>query len=163
MNTVLLPFAVDDIVLWAPSMKEYLGGNERKFVDVELIKRIFRVENVITAAAVYNQGGDGIGNNPPPDFADVWERDVIFCYVNPNGTPTRREMSFAYNFRYGLTNNEGATPSPVQGEDQSMPVTAWYDANTETHLRRVKYREKARVVSPACGYVVREAINPEAA
>lgn len=154
MNTVLLPFAVDDVVLWSPSVKAFLGDSERQFVDIDLIKRIFRVENVITAAMVYNQGTE-----EAPDFADVWERDVIFCYVNPNQGPSPREMSFAYNFRYGRTNNDTATPSPVQGEDQSMPVTAWYDQNTETHIRRVKYEEAVHIVAPTCGYVVREAIS----
>ena len=157
MNTILLPFAVDDVVLWSPSIKAFLGDSERQFVDIDLIKRVFRVENVITAAMVYNQGTE-----ENPAFADVWERDVIFCYVNPNQTPTRREMSFAYNFRFARTNNEAATPSPVQGDDQSMPVTAWYDDNTETHIRRVKYEEQVDVVAPGCGYVVREAISPVA-
>ena len=155
MNTVLLPFDVDDVVLWSDSVKDYLGGNERKFVDIELLKRVFRVENVITAAMVYNLGTEDI-----PDFADIWGKDAIFAYVDPSpaGGRSKRRQSLAYTFRYGRTNNETATPSPVQGEDQSMPVTAWYDNNTETHIRRVKYEEKTQIVSPNCGYVFRGVI-----
>lgn len=163
MNTVVLPYDVDDIVLWHQSVKNYIGTASAQFVDVELIKRIFRVENVLTAAMVLNQGTEEV-----PDFADVWGKDVIFAYVAPGtpvaGTPgtvmrSRREKSFAYNFRYGMTNNETATPAPMQGEDQSMPVTAWYDQNTETHIRRVKYEERVHIVDPGCGYVFREAIS----
>ena len=165
MNTVLLPFDVDDVVLWHQSMKDFIGTANAQFVDIDLIRRIFRVQNVITAAMVYNQGTEAV-----PDFMDVWGKDVIFAYVAP-GSPnpavpgdtaqrvrSRREMSLAYNFRYGRTNNEAATPAPIQGSDQSLPVTAWYDQNTETHIRRVKYEEKVHVVAPGCGYVYRGAI-----
>ena len=156
MNTVVLPYEVDDIVLWSPSVKAFLGGDERKFVDVELLKRIFRVQNVITASMKYN-----LGTHQAPQFADVWGKDVIFAYVNPASDDgrTKYQQSLAYTFRYSRTNNEAATPSPVQGQGQSMPVTAWYDQNTETHIRRVKYEEKIRIVDPGCGYVFREAIN----
>lgn len=154
MNTVLLPFDVDDVVLWHQSMKDYIGTASGQFVDIDLIKRIFRVDNVLTAAMVYN-----LGTQETPDFADVWGKDVIFAYVNPGQNPSRREKSFAYNFRYGRTNNEAATPAPIQGDDQSMPVTAWYDQNTETHIRRVKYEEKVQIVDPGCGFVFRDAIS----
>ncbi|QIN79603.1 hypothetical protein GBA65_14940 [Rubrobacter marinus] len=156
MNTVLLPYEVDDIVLWSPSVKAFLGGDERKFVDIELIKRVFRVENVITASMKYN-----MGTHQAPEFADVWGKDVVFAYVNPAAPDqrTKYQQSLAYTFQYGRTNNEAATPAPVQGQDQSMPVTAWYDQNTETHIRRVKYEEKIRIVDPGCGYVFREAIS----
>lgn len=155
MNTVLLPYEVDDVVLWHPTVKAFLGTATEQFVSVELLKRVFRVDNVITASMIYN-----LGTDLAPDFADVWGKDVIFAYVNPNPNPSRREMSLAYNFRYGRTNNEAATPAAVNTGNgyAGMPVTAWYDANTETHIRRVKYEEKIHVVSPGCGYVYREAI-----
>ncbi len=103
---------------------------------------------------IYNLGTEEL-----PDLVDVWGKDVIFAYVDPApaGQRSQRRQSLAYTFRYGRT-NEAATPSPVQGDDQSMPVTAWYDQNTETHIRRVKYEEKVHVVSPGCGYVFRGAI-----
>ena len=156
MNTVLLPFEVDDIVMWHPTVKEYLGTSNEQFVSVELLKRVFRVDNIITASMIYNTGTD-----LAPNFLDVWGKDVIFAYVNNNPNPSAREMSLAYNFRYAKTNNEAATPAAVNTGNgyAGMPVTAWYDQNTETHIRRVKYEEKIHVVSPGCGYVFREAIS----
>lgn len=155
MNTVLLPFDVDDVVMWSPSVKDFLGGNERKFVDEELLKRVFRVENVITAAMIYN-----LGTEENPLLTDIWGKDAIFAYVDPtpSGSRSKRRQSLAYTFRYALTNNETARPAAVQGQDRSMPVTAWYDPNTETHIRRVKYEEKTQLVSPPCGYVFRGVI-----
>jgi hypothetical protein len=155
MNTVLLPFDVDDVIMWHPSVKEYLGTATRQFVDDDLIRRVFRVQNVIRAAMIYN-----LGTEDAPDLRDVWGKDVIFAYVDPSseGQRSQRRQSLAYTFRYARTNNEAATPSPIQGEDQSMPVTAWYDPNTETHIRRVKYEERTQIVSPGCGYVFRGAI-----
>ncbi|MDP9475080.1 MAG: hypothetical protein M3R38_05210 [Actinomycetota bacterium] len=155
MNTVLLPFDVDDVVMWHPTVKEYLGTATRQFVDLDLIRRVFRVENVITAAMIYN-----LGTEDAPNLVDIWGKDVIFAYVDPapQGQRSQRRQSLAYTFRYARTNNEAATPSPVQGEDQSMPVLAWYDPNTETHIRRVKYEEKTQIVSANCGYVFRGVI-----
>lgn len=156
MNTVLLPYEIDDVVLWHPTVKAFLGTATEQFVSTELLRRVFRVENVITASMIYNMGTDLL-----PDFADIWGKDVIFAYVNQNPNPSQREMSLAYNFRYGRTNNEAATPAAVNTGNgyAGMPVTAWYDQNTETHIRRVKYEEKIQVVSPGCGYVYREAIS----
>ena len=156
MNTLLLPYEVDDVILWSPSVKNFIGANSPQFVDIELLKRIFRVETVITASMMYNQGTD-----LAPEFMDVWGKDPIFAYVNRGPNPSPRQQSLAYNFRYGKTNNEAATPAAVNTGNgyAGMPVTAWYDANTETHIRRVKYEEKIHVVSPGCGYVFREAIS----
>lgn len=158
VNTALIPFEVDDVILWHSSTKAFLGGNERKFVDMDLLRRIFRVQNIITPSMVYN-----LGTEASPDLHDIWGKDVIFAYVNPAGAQDRSQLqqSFSYTFRYRWTNNESASVDtlPTQaGTDQSMPVTAWYDQNTETHIRRVKYEEKTHIVSPNCAYVFREAI-----
>ena len=158
MNTVLLPFDVDDVVMWHPSVKEYLGTAVAQFVTDDLIRRVFQVQNVIRAAMIYNTG-----THAAPVFSDIWGKDVIFAYVDPNlggGGAVRnvRTQTFAATFRYARTNNEAATPAATQTGDQSMPVTAWYDQNTETHIRRVKYEERTQVVSASCGYVYRGAI-----
>lgn len=153
MNTVLLPFDIDEIIMWHPTMQAFLGDATRQFVDDELLRRVFRVENIIRASMIYN-----VGTEASPDLRDLWGKDVIFAYVDPNPQRNQRTQSLAWTFRYARTNNEEATPSPVQGQDQSMPVTAWYDPNTETHIRRVKYEEKTQIVSPNCGYVFRGVI-----
>lgn len=156
MNTMLIPSDPEDILLDHPVVKSFLGQNTEQFVDEALLRRIFRVENIIIASQVLNLGTDEV-----PEFFDVWGRDVIFAYINQNPSPSQLDMSLAYNFRYGRTNNEEATMATGAGVggDASMPVTAWYDQNTETHIRRVKYEEKVHIVAPGCGYVLREVIN----
>lgn len=160
MNTMLLPADPEDVLLDHPAVKAYIGANSPQFVDMDLLKRIFRVENIIVASQVYN-----IGSEEVPDFADVWGRDVIFCYINMNPSPNQLEQSLAYNFRY----RDPGLPACVSANDTTRsgtpgitapatPVLAWYDNNTETHIRRVRYEEKIQIVSPGCGYVLREVI-----
>jgi len=143
MNTVLLPFDVDDVLLEHPKLKGFIGTQNEQFVTEDLIRRVFRVQNVITASQIYN-----LGTDEAPVFADVWGRDIIFAYVNTNPRPNQRELSFAYNFRYRA--------------DDGNPALRWRDNNTETNIVRLKYEEKIRIVAPGAGYVVREAIAPPA-
>lgn len=154
MNTMLVPSDPEDVLLDHPVVKTYIGQNSPQFVDEALLKRIFRVENIIVASQVFNMGTD-----EDPEFFDVWGRDVIFAYINQNPSPSQLEMSLAYNFRYQEPASSGGGSNDTAGASAgSLPVLAWYDNNTETHIRRVKYEEKIQVVSPGCGYVFREVI-----
>lgn len=160
MNTVLLPWNAHEVAMWSPSMREFLGQNTPQFVSEEMLKRIFQVENVVIGAEYLD-----VGLNPDPEaapiFQDVWGNDAIFCHVAPEALrSTRRPDSFAYTFRYALTNNDGvaATLAGVQGSDASMPVTGWYEPGRESHFRRVKYEELTQVINPDLGYVFREVV-----
>lgn len=159
MNTVMLPFLADHYARLSPSVKSFLGANSAQFVNEEMLKQVFQVRNVLIGSAAVD-----IGMNPDPNadpvYEDVWGNDVIFAYVDPTppGSRTKRNESFAYTFRYALLNNETQALAAVQGTDQSMPVTAWYEADRKSNVRGVEYEEKTHVVSSGCGYVVREVL-----
>lgn len=157
MNTMLVPSDPEDVLLDHPVVKSYIGDNGPQFVDEALLKRIFRVDNIIVASQVYN-----VGTEEAPEFFDVWGRDVLFAYINQNPGPSQLEMSLAYNFRYdeGQIGAGSAGSNDTAGQTSgTLPVLAWYDNNTETHIRRVKYEEKIQIVAPGCGYVLREVLN----
>lgn len=159
MNTVMLPFLADHHARLSPSVKSFLGANSAKFVDEEMLKAVFQVEHVLIGSAAVD-----IGMNPDPladpVYEDVWGNDVIFAYVDqsPGGARSKRNESFAYTFRYALLNNEAQALAAVQGNDQSMPVTAWYEPDRKSNVRGVEYEEKTHLVSSGCGYVVREVL-----
>lgn len=162
MNTVLLPWNAHEVAMWSPSTREFLGQSTAQFVSEEMLKRIFQVENIVIGAEYVD-----VGLNPDPfaapTFADVWGNDAIFCHVAPEALrSTRRPDSFAYTFRYALTNldsaSDGAIAAAIQGVDSSMPVTAWYEPGRESHFRRVKYEEKTMVINSEMGYVAREVL-----
>lgn len=163
MNTVSLPFMANFHAINNNTLRNLLGVGSEQFVTEELIKKAFNVQNVLYANASVD-----VGMNPDPlaepVYEDVWGTDVIFSYVDPDAfagntsAASRYRESFAYTFRYALLNNEGADIAAIQGQDQSMPVRAWRESDRKSEVRMVEYEEKTHVVSPGCGYVVREAV-----
>lgn len=146
-NLAVIPYDVMEALKMNASLRNRLPDSNIQILTEDHIKQLFEVDRIVVPEVVQDLGATG-------QLADVWGRDVVFAYVNPN--PQGEEMTFGVTLRLRKGNRAGQGGQNRRGEDS--PVRRWRQEPEKSWFVEVGYTENPHIVSADAGFLFKSAI-----
>lgn len=145
-NVAVIPFDVLEALKMNQSLRDRLPDNNIRILTEEHIRQLFEVQRIVVPEVVQDLGTGS--------FTDVWGRDVLFAYVNPN--PQGEALTFGVTLRLRRGNPAGTGGQNVRGANS--PVRRWRQEPEKAWFVEVGYTENPHIVSADCGFLYKNAI-----
>jgi len=133
-NTVIMPRKVFRALRRNPVIRAELLDGEQ--LTLPRLAELFSVERIIISSALYNTKALG----QTPVMGDVWGKDVILCYTNPN--PADGRASLAYQLRV-----------------DDLATFRWRDVPVNCDVFRVREIGGEKIISTLLGYLLKTVIS----
>lgn len=91
-NTMVMGDATWRALKRHPKLKAILSDSRPRLVQLEDMKQIFEIENIVIGQSVYV-------SDTSDSFTDIWGDNLILAYVPQGGTRTPYDPSFGYTLR----------------------------------------------------------------
>jgi hypothetical protein len=141
-NTLVLPFAVYTALRHHPKVTARVKAANLGVVGPGALAELLDVERVLVARTMQNIAAAGL----PPVLAPVWGRDALLLHV-----PARaglRTLTPVITFAW----------SQATGSLRGHSVTTWREERRKATMIRVQKYYDVKLVAPAAGYILRNAI-----
>lgn len=139
-NLAVIPFDVMEALKLNQSLRDRLPNTNIQILQIEQIRQLLEVDRIVIPEVVQDLG-DG-------QLVDVWGRDVLFAYVNPNIQENGRPS-------FGVTLRKRNSPN-VRGPQ--TPVRRWRQEPEKAWFIEVGFTENPFIASPDCGFLFKDAI-----
>lgn len=147
-NLAVIPYDVLEALKLNQSLRDRLPDNNIRILTEEHIRQLFEVQRIIVPEVVQDLGEGG-------GFEDVWGRDVLFAYVNPQAEQTDG-ITLGVTLRLRRGNQAGSGGTNVGG--QNSPVRRWRQEPEKATFVEVGYTENPHLVAAECGFLYKNAI-----
>jgi hypothetical protein len=134
-NVLILGKEAFDVLQDHPDILERVKYSALGVVTEELLARVFNVEKVIVAEAIYNTANEGQTDS----LGYIWGKNAILCYVTPS--PRLRSITLGFCFRYG-----------------NREVKKWDDADANARYIRANENYVEKFVAVTAGYLIKNCV-----
>lgn len=135
-NKMVIGKQVFDILVDHPQIIERVKYSQLGILTLDLLARLFQVDEVIVGEAGKNTANEG----QTDALAYVWGKDALLAYVAP--TVALKQVTFGYTFTY-----------------KNRTVKRWRDEDREgTYVRVGGDNYVQKLVAAACGYLLKAVV-----
>lgn len=134
-NTLVLGKQTYDQLIDHPTIVERVKYSLGAAVTPDLLARIFDVQKVIVAEAIYNTATEGQSDS----LSYIWGKHAWLLYITP--APRLRQVTFGYTFKW---------------EDRK--VKKWDDEDAEARYVRVNENYVQKFVATEAAYLIKNAV-----
>ena len=135
-NTIVLPPAVLSALQKSAVLRTALGYTEFGIITLEMLRRVFLIDNVLVPLAMYNDAAEGAAD----DMDDIWETTVGLYYVAPSVGLETQTMGMTFRQR-------------------DLQVGTWREPSTACDIYEPSLIEDVKVVDATCGYLLTAVIS----
>lgn len=133
-NTMLLSQEVFDTLCEHPAVLEKIKYSQLGTATEELLARLFKVEKVIVASAIYETATEGATSST----GYIWGKHCWLLYVAPNAR--LRSVTFGFTFKY-----------------KDKKVKKWDDEDAESRYVRINDNYVQKFVATEACYLIKNA------
>lgn len=140
-NTAIVPDAVYQKLLFHTKLLNLMSTAGTRMVTDDFLRTIFQVDRIIVPKAIQNTA------NPAQTFAsaDIWGKDVILLYLDPNQGLRSLQPARTFRVRYQTT--------------QPAEVRRWTENDKKAdYVEAGVTEDRARSVVPTAAYLIKTAI-----
>lgn len=136
-NTMVMGSDVYDALFLNDDIQSRISANSDRILTLDLLRRLFGIENILVPASVYNTANAGQDAN----LVDLWTDFVWIGYVAPR--LGLRIMTFGVTFEY-----------------RARQVRRWREEDKRTDFFEVWEEVGEEVVSNEAGYLITDVLGP---
>lgn len=140
-NLAIIPDPVYQKLLFHTKLLNLMSTAATRMVTDDFLRTIFQVDRILVPRAISNTA------NPGQTFqsSDIWGKDVILAFVNPNPGLRSTTLGLTFRVRYQTA--------------QSAEVRRWTEQDKKADFVEAGVTEdRARFVVPGAGYLVKNAV-----
>lgn len=134
-NTLILGKEAFDVLVDHPQVSDRIKYTNLGTATEDLLARLFKVEKVIVAEAIYNTATEGATDS----MSYIWGKHAWLVYINPR--TSLRQITLGYTFRY-----------------ENRKVKKWDDEDEEARYVRVNDNYVQKFVASEAAYLIKNAV-----